>query len=306
MFEAEMKIADSFVQEIPKDTVLPHIVAHRGFHHSTKLNNWEVRPTENGLPAYVAAFKLGVRLAECDITFASDGVLLLSHDEDFLRVSKNKRKHVEGLKISSQTYSFWKSQVVLQDGSTPPTLVQVLDVCKTYRSRMVVELKHPACGLSERVLDFFILNPDMLEYVESFISFNADTISMLSRAMRRALREVPRLPKFLLLAKFAQTYIKHRSCYRLADTDKLHEIIKNGNLDGLIIKHDFVGEHPTLKTVAFSKEFKEFLERYDVGIYGLPSSGNDHLDYIKRLISHGFSYVNTDLSVNFLNSQVVN
>jgi len=306
MFEAEMKIADSFVEEIPKDTVLPRIVAHRGFHHSTKIKDWEVRPTENGLPAYVAAFKLGLRLAECDITFTSDGILLLSHDEDFLRVSKNKRKHVEGLKICNQTYSFYKNQVVLQDGSTPPTLVQVLDLCKTYRSRMVVELKHPAFGLSERVLDFFILNPDMLEYVESFISFNADTISILSRVMRRALRELPRLPKFLFLAKFGETYDKHRSCFRMADMDKLHEVIKNGKLDGLIIKHDFVGEHPTLKTVAFSKEFKEFLERYDVGIYGLGSSGNDRLDYIKRLLSHGFSYVNTDLSVNFLHPQVVN
>jgi len=171
---------------------------------------------------------------------------------------------------------------------------------------MVVELKHPALGLSERVLDFFLLNPGMLEYVESFISFNADTISMLSRAMRRALKEVPRLPKFLFLAKFGQTYEKHRSCFSMADMDKLHGVIKNGELDGLIIKHDFVGEHPTLKTVAFSKEFKEFLERYDVGIYGLRSSGNDRLDYITRLISHGFTYVNTDLSVNFLNSQVVN
>jgi len=101
MFEAEMKVAASFVHEIPKDTVLPHLVAHRGFHCSTKVQKWEVRPTENSLPAYVAAFKLGLRLAECDITFTSDGILLLSHDEDFLRVSKNKRKHVEGLKISS-------------------------------------------------------------------------------------------------------------------------------------------------------------------------------------------------------------
>jgi len=306
MFEAEMKFADSLVQEIPKDTVLPHLVAHRGFHYSTKIKNWETRPTENGLPAYDAAFKLGLRLAECDIACTKDGILLLSHDENFMRVSKSKRKEVEGLKISSQPYSFWKSQVVLQDGSTPPTLLQVLDLCKTYRTKIVLELKHPAFGLSERVLDFFIRNPDKLEYVESFISFYEDTICMLSRAMRRALREVPRLPKFLFLAIIGKGHKRNRRYFGMAEIGKFHEIIKNGELDGLIIKHDIVGGHPTLKTVAFSKDFKKFLERYDVGIYGLLSSGNDHLDYIKRLISQGFSYVNTDLPVNFLYSQVAN
>jgi len=304
MLEAEMKFADSLVQEIPKDTVLPRLIAHRGFHYSTKIKNWEVRPTENGLPAYDAAYKLGLRLAECDITYTKDGILLLSHDRNFMRVSKNKRILVEGLNISDHNYSFWKSQVVLQDGSTPPTLLEVLNLCKTYCSRLVVELKHPAYGLSERVLDFFILNPDMLEFVESFISPWPDSICMLSRAMRRALREVPRLPKFLYLAKFGQNLAKHRRYYTIAEMDKLHEIIKNGELDGLVIKHDIVGGHPTLKTVAFTKEFKEFLERYDVGIYGLSASGNDHLEYIKRLISHGFSYVNTSLPVNFLLSQV--
>lgn len=40
----------------------------------------------------------------------------------------------------------------------------------------------------------------------------------------------------------------------------LHGIIKNGELDGIVLWHDIVGGHPTLETVALSEEFKQFLD----------------------------------------------
>jgi len=300
MFAAEMRKARTLVQKIPKDTVLPYLIAHRGFHHSTTTKNWQSRPTENSLVAYEKAFMLGLRLAECDITITRDGELLLCHDENFMRVSKQKRKDVEGLKVNNQSCKFLKNNVVLQDGSTPPTLAEALAVCKAYGSRMIVELKPESMGLAERVLDFFILNPDLLEQVEAFISFRGDTITMLARAMRRGLRDVPRLPKFLFLCSFNKKCEPNEKSLRIADMQKLHHFIKKGELDGVVIGHDTIGGHPTQKTVAFSEEFKEFLECYNVGIFGLPASGNDRLEYAKRLISQGFAYVNTDLSMDFL------
>lgn len=302
MFISEMKVADSFIREIPSDDVLPHLVAHRGFHYSTNRKNWESRPTENGLPSYETAFKLGLRLVECDITVTSDGKLLLCHDENFIRVSKHKREKVEGLKVNNQTCKFLQSNVVLRDGTAPPTLAEALAVCKSYGTRMVVEMKPHCTGVSERVLDFFIINPELLEQVESFISFNEDTISMLARAMRRAMREVPRLPKFLFLANFGDD--PRRRCFEVEDMNKLHGLIKEGELDGIVIRHDILGGHPKLKTIAFTDEFKEFLETYDVGIFGLPASGNDCLYYVRELISQGFAYVNTDLPVDFLRQQL--
>jgi len=300
MFNAEVKRAEILVREIPKDTVLPHLVAHRGFHHSTKTKNWESRPTENSLIAYEKAFTLGLQLAECDITLTKDGVLLLSHDEDFMRVSKHKRKDVEGLKVNCQSYKFLQSNVLLQDGGVPPTLAEALAVCKAHGGRMIVEMKHQCWGLSERVLDFFIQNPELLDHVESFISFNPDTITMLARAMRRALRDVLRLPKFLWIFGFGTECGQTGKTLEVAEMHTLHGFIQKRELDGVVIRHDITGGHPTLKTVAFSKEFKEFLDCYDVGIFGLPNSGNDRLEYAKRLISQGFAYVNTDLSLDFL------
>lgn len=132
------------------------------------------------------ALRLGFGLVECDITVTRNGVLLLCHDEDFMRVSKNKREDIEGLKIRSQSCEFIQSNVVLQDGSAPPTLAEALMVCKAYGGKMVVDIKTETLGMAERVLDFFILNPELLKHVESFISFGQDTICMLARAMKRA------------------------------------------------------------------------------------------------------------------------
>lgn len=300
MFGPEVKNAVSLVREIPKDTVLPHLVAHRGFHHSTSSKISEYRPTENGLQAYELALKLGFSLVECDITVTRNGVLLLCHDKDFMRVSKNKRTDVEGLKVRSQSCKFLQSNVVLQDGSAPPTLAEALEVCKAYGGRMVVDIKEDSMGLAERVLDFFILNPELLNYVESFISFGQDTICMLARAMKRALWDVHPLPKFLFIFGFGKNEDSGANCFRIEDMQTLHGIIRKGELDGIVLWHDIVGGHPTLETVALSEEFKKFLEWYDVGICGLPVSGNDCLEYAKRLISHGFAYVNTDLPHDFL------
>jgi len=300
MFAAAVKNAEYLVQEIPKDTVLPHLVAHRGFHHSSSSKNAEFRPTENGLWAYELAMKLGFGLVECDITVTNDGVLLLCHDEDFMRVSRNKREDIKGLKVSSQSSKFLQSNVVLQDGSTPPTLAEALTVCKGFGGKMVVDIKTKALGMAERVLDFFILNPELLHHVESFISFGQDTICMLARAMKRAFWNVPRLPKFLLLVGFGEDWKSGEKCFKVDDMHELHGIIKQGELDGIVLWHDIVGGHPTLKTVALSEEFKIFLKWYHVGICGLPTAGHDCLDYAKRLISEGFVYVNTDLPLDYL------
>jgi len=300
MFAAAVKDAEYLVQEIPKNTVLPHLVAHRGFHNSSSSKNVEFRPTENGLWAYELAMKLGFGLVECDITMTNNGVLLLCHDEDFMRVSKNKREDIDGLKVRSQSSMFLQSNVVLQDGSTPPTLAEALTVCKAFGGKMVVDIKTEAFGMAERVLDFFILNPELLQHVESFISFGQDTICMLARAMKRAFWDAPRLPKFLLLVAFGEDLETGEKCFRVEDMHELHGIIKQGELEGIVLWHDIVGGHPSLKTVALSEEFKIFLEWYDVGICGLPTAGHDCLDYAKRLISEGFVYVNTDLPLDYL------
>lgn len=303
MFKVEMKAAKVVLEGIPKDTVLPHLVSHRGFHHRTGTKKYNSRPTENGLPAYESAFQLGFQIAECDITATSDGELLLVHDDNFMRVSKLKRTEVEGVKVKTKTCEFFQNNVVLVDGSVPPTLEEALAVCRKWGRRMVVELKPENFYLAERVLDFFIDRPELLVDVESFISFNRDTISVLAQTMRRELRDEPRLPLFLFLCNFGTLLVPHEETFVVEDIHRLHEVIEEGELDGIIIRHNILGGHKNLKTVAFSEDFKEFLERYKVGIFGVATSGDDNLDYAKRLVSQGFSFVNTDLPQDYLSSK---
>jgi glycerophosphoryl diester phosphodiesterase len=59
---------------------LPRIFAHRGFAEAEGL-------VENTLPAFKAALKLGATHIESDIQVTKDGVAVLFHDDDLVRVA---------------------------------------------------------------------------------------------------------------------------------------------------------------------------------------------------------------------------
>ena len=65
---------------------VPFLVSHRGFHSVHDLS--DVRPLENSLMAYEAAWSSGIHLCECDIRLTKDERIILAHDDNFARLGK--------------------------------------------------------------------------------------------------------------------------------------------------------------------------------------------------------------------------
>jgi len=63
---------------------VPSLVGHRGFHNVHDRS--DVRPLENSLMAYEAAWTSGIHLCECDIALTKDERIILAHDENFSRL----------------------------------------------------------------------------------------------------------------------------------------------------------------------------------------------------------------------------
>ena len=63
---------------------VPSLVGHRGFHNIHDRS--DVRPLENSLMAYEAAWTSGICNCECDIALTKDERIILAHDENFSRL----------------------------------------------------------------------------------------------------------------------------------------------------------------------------------------------------------------------------
>jgi len=79
----ELEWLRNMVQEIDPIYV-PSLVGHRGFHNVHDRS--DVRPLENSLMAYEAAWTSGIHLCECDIALTKDERIILAHDENFARL----------------------------------------------------------------------------------------------------------------------------------------------------------------------------------------------------------------------------
>jgi glycerophosphoryl diester phosphodiesterase len=91
---------------------LPRIFAHRGFAVAPGIS-------ENTIPAFRAALELGASHLESDIQVTKDGVPVLFHDDDLLRVAGLPRKIGE-LRIDEVL------ELALLDGGNIPTLREAL------------------------------------------------------------------------------------------------------------------------------------------------------------------------------------
>ena len=119
-----LKVSDSVVKA----------VAHRGL--SSKA-------PENTIPAYQAAKKAGFKYVECDVQFTSDGVPVLSHDNDLAYrtgdvLSGDIETHtLEELK--SADFGVWFSAEFA--GTKIPTLEEFVDYCRKASLHPYIELK---------------------------------------------------------------------------------------------------------------------------------------------------------------------
>lgn len=166
------------VASIPADTLLPRLVAHRGFHHIHDRN--DKRPLENSLSAYEVAWTSGIHLCECDIAMTKDGKLVLAHDENFLRLALDSKNDNSRKYISDLTFRELIS-IPLKNGVRPPLLIDVLrSACAiSESSKLIIEIKPGNESVASALSRLLIRHSDLRQAVAMIMSFDAVTMHRL-------------------------------------------------------------------------------------------------------------------------------
>lgn len=144
---------------------------------------------ENTLPAYVMSKKKGFTYVECDVSFTSDGVAVLLHDNTIDRTS-NGSGNISSMtysKVSQYDFGSWFSSEYT--GVKIPTFTQFITLCKRLGLHPYIELKSNGsytqeqitqivnevkkCGMEGKVT-YISFSSAFLEYVK-----NADTSARL-------------------------------------------------------------------------------------------------------------------------------
>lgn len=107
-------------------------VAHRGY---------AAEAPENTLAAYRLAKKKGFTFVECDVSFTSDGVAVLLHDDTIDRTSNGtgKIKSLTFAEVRELDFGSWKSAEYA--GEKIPTFEEFLLLCKRLGLHPYIELK---------------------------------------------------------------------------------------------------------------------------------------------------------------------
>ena len=107
-------------------------INHRGY---------SVDAPENTIPAYIMSKKMGFSYVECDVSFTSDGVAVLLHDNTIDRTS-NGSGAISSLtyeEVSSYDFGSWKSEQYT--GTKIPTFEEFIQCCKFLGLYPYIELK---------------------------------------------------------------------------------------------------------------------------------------------------------------------
>lgn len=117
-------------------------VAHRGFS--------SIAP-ENTLPAYALAKQKGFKYVECDISFTSDDVAMLLHDDTVNRTSTGTGALADMTAAVAKTFDYgsWKNSSYA--GTQIPTLVEFLKLCRNLELHPYLEIKVNASTTKARV-----------------------------------------------------------------------------------------------------------------------------------------------------------
>ncbi|MBR5686529.1 MAG: hypothetical protein IKX36_01050 [Prevotella sp.] len=108
------------------------IIAHRGYHHDKNT-------PQNSLAAFKEALLLNIYASECDVRQTSDGVFVISHDDNF-----------DGLSISRTPYMELGDHT-LSNGEPLPQLEHFLQELKMANSRVKLALDIKDCNINELV-----------------------------------------------------------------------------------------------------------------------------------------------------------
>lgn len=106
---------------------------------------------ENTIPAYILSKKKGFNFVETDVSFTSDGVPVLLHDNTIDRTS-NGSGNINNLtyaQVRAYDFGSWKS--ASYTGTKIPSLAEFLQLCKSIMLHPYIELKPNGSYTKEQV-----------------------------------------------------------------------------------------------------------------------------------------------------------
>jgi hypothetical protein len=158
--------------------LLPHLVAHRGFHHIKDRD--DKRPLENSLSAFEIAWTSGIHLCECDIAMTKDEILVLAHDDNFLRLALDSKSLNSSRQVSDLTFRELMA-IPLKSGVRPPLLIDVLRSARAISdySKLVIEIKPGNEAAASALARLLIRHPDLRQAVAMIMSFDVVTMHRL-------------------------------------------------------------------------------------------------------------------------------
>lgn len=149
-------------------------IAHRGYNPTAP---------ENTIPAYVLAKKMGFDYAECDVSFTSDGVAVLLHDDTIDRTSNGSGKISAMTYEEALTYDYgsWKSADYT--GTKIPTFEEFIRVCKELQLHPYIELKSNGSYTEAQIKNIvqMVKSAGMNGNV-TYLSFNATYLQYVKKA----------------------------------------------------------------------------------------------------------------------------
>eukprot|EP00804_Cyclotella_cryptica_P001430 CCRYP_003681-RB/>CCRYP_003681-RB protein AED:0.05 eAED:0.05 QI:89/1/1/1/0.66/0.5/4/1024/828 len=161
---------------------IPFLVAHRGFHSIHDRS--DVRPLENSLMAYEAAWTNGLHLCECDIALTKDERIILAHDENFARLGMDPTSPLCNRTVRDLTFKELMN-CPLKSGARPPLLFDVLRsaVAISDDAKMIVEIKAGNTEASSALARMFVRHPQLMEHVAVIMSFDAFIMHSMRKEM---------------------------------------------------------------------------------------------------------------------------
>lgn len=142
-------------------------ICHRGYN---------IEAPENTLSAYKAAKKNGFTYVECDVSFTSDGIPVLLHDDTIDRTSNGSGtiKNLTFEKVRTYDFGSWFSEKYT--GELIPSFEEFIKLCRNYGLHPYIEIKYGATREQVQALINIVKRAGMKGKV-TYISFESSILS---------------------------------------------------------------------------------------------------------------------------------
>jgi glycerophosphoryl diester phosphodiesterase len=142
---------------------------------------------ENTLPAYIMSKEKGYNYVECDVSFTSDGIPVLLHDDTIDRTS-NGSGSVSNLtyeQLLQYDFGSWKSSEYT--GTKIPTFEEFIVLCKNIGLYPYIELKSNGNYTREQIVEIVnIVKKCGMQGNVTYISFNIDYLEYVNSVDKQA------------------------------------------------------------------------------------------------------------------------